>query len=137
MYSANPFSHKLRYALWAVFTPLAIFGFATNLRKVNPVPALYTALMLAVLALYWQPNMRYLAPLYPIYLLFAALGWNRLMLATPAQWRRPAQAAAIAGLLVAPILSVAAIRPNPDTLFTDHPSGSLLEMSRRIPRRAI
>ena len=77
---ANPFSHKLRYALWAVFTPLAIFGFATNLRKVNPVPALYTALMLGVLALYWQPNMRYLAPLYPIYLLFAALGWNRLML---------------------------------------------------------
>ena len=116
---ANPFSHKLRYALWAVFTPLAILGFATNLRKVNPVPAFYTALMLAVLALYWQPNMRYLAPLYPIYLLFAALGWNRLMLATPAQWRRPAQAAAIAGLLVAPLLSVAAIRPDPDTLYTD------------------
>jgi hypothetical protein len=116
---ANPFSHKLRYALWMVFTPLAIFGFAANLRKVNPVPALYTALMLAVLALYWQPNMRYLAPLYPVYLLFAALGWNRLMLATPTQWKRPAQAVAVAGLLVAPLLSVAAIRPNPDTLYTD------------------
>ncbi|MGA7241504.1 MAG: glycosyltransferase family 39 protein [Bryobacteraceae bacterium] len=116
---ANPFSHKLRYALWAVFTPLAIFGFATSLRKVNPVPALYAALMLGVLAIYWTPNMRYLAPLYPIYLLFAALGWRRFMLATPAQWKRPAQAAAIAGLLAAPLLSVAAIRPNPDTLITD------------------
>jgi Dolichyl-phosphate-mannose-protein mannosyltransferase len=116
---ANPFSHKLRYALWAVFTPLALFGFATKLRKVNPVPALYTALMLGVLALYWAPNMRYLAPLYPIYLLFAALGWNRLVQATPPQWRRPAQAVAIAGLLVGPVLSSAAIRPNPDTLYTD------------------
>jgi hypothetical protein len=116
---ANPFSHKLRYALWVVCTPLAVYGVATNLRKVNPVPALYTAFMLSVLALYWQPNMRYLAPLYPIYLLFAALGWNRLVLASPAHWRRPAQAAAVAALLVTPVLSVAAIRPNSDTLFTD------------------
>lgn len=116
---ANPLTHKLRYALWAVCTPLALFGFATHLRKVNPVPALYTALMLGVLALYWQPNMRYLAPLYPIYLLFAALGFNRLLLTAPAQWKRPAQAAAIAGLLVAPVLSLAAVRPDPDTLFTD------------------
>jgi hypothetical protein len=116
---ANPFSHKLRYALWTVVTPLAILGFATHLRKVNPVPALYMALMLGVLALYWAPNMRYLAPLYPIYLLFAALGWNRLVFAAPLQWRRPAQAVAIAGLLVTPLLSVAAIRPNSDTLYTD------------------
>jgi hypothetical protein len=116
---ANPVSHKLRYALWAVGTPLAIFGFVTHLRKVNPVPALYTACMLGVLALYWQPNMRYLAPLYPIYLLFAALGFNRLLLAAPMRWKRPAQAATIAGLLVAPMLSLAAIRPNPDTLITD------------------
>jgi hypothetical protein len=116
---ANPFSHKLRYALWAACTPLAVFGFVTHLRKVNPVPALYTACMLGVLALYWQPNMRYLAPLYPIYLLFAALGWNRITLRIPMQWKRPAQAAAIAGLLVAPVLSLAAIRPDPNTLFTD------------------
>jgi Dolichyl-phosphate-mannose-protein mannosyltransferase len=116
---ANPFSHKLRYALWAVCTPLAVFGFATHLRKVNPVPALYSALMLGVLALYWQPNMRYLAPLYPIYLLFAALGLNRFMLNVPMQWKRPAQAVAIAGLLVALVLSLAAVRPNPDTLITE------------------
>ena len=127
---ANPFSHKLRYALWAVCTPLAMFGFVTYLRKVNPVPALYTACMLGVLALYWQPNMRYLAPLYPIYLLFAALGFNRLLLTAPMPRKRIAQAAAIAGLLLAPMLGLAAIRPNTDTLITDPSFKELAEYVR-------
>lgn len=126
----NPLSNWLRYALWLACSLLALVGLATTARKVNPLPALYAAFTLGVLALYWMPNMRYLTPLYPIYLLFAALGCAQIVRLAPLRWMRTAQAAAAAGILLAPALSVAAARPSQDTLITDPHFKKLTEVLR-------
>jgi hypothetical protein len=128
---SNPLSHKLRYALWLAATPLAVAGLLVSLRKLNPLAVLYAALTLGVLAIYWAPNYRYLLPLFPIYLFYAALGWNWLESTLPAAWKRPAQALAIGCLLIAPILSTAAIRPDHSTLITD-PNFTQLAQTVRV-----
>ncbi len=64
---ANPLTHKLRYAIWALALMCAALGLAVSIRKINPLPLLSSALMLGVLAAYWAPNYRYLLPIYPVF----------------------------------------------------------------------
>jgi 4-amino-4-deoxy-L-arabinose transferase-like glycosyltransferase len=115
---SNPLSHGLRYVLWAAATALAIAGMLATLRAVNPIPLLYSAAMLGVLGVYWIPNPRYLAPLLPIYLIYAGLGGQWLVGRLPRGMSRLALAVGVAAVLAVPAINAVTLKPDTDSLIT-------------------
>ena len=115
---SNPLSHWLRYVLWAVATLLAVTGVLTTLRTANPIPLLYSAAMMGVLGVYWMPNHRYLAPILPIYLIYAGLGGRWLVRRLGRRAARLALAAGVAAVLAVPAINAVTLKPDPDSLIT-------------------
>jgi hypothetical protein len=117
---ANPVSKLYRYFLWAAtLIPVAI-GVVKRIREGKwGVTELYLLTLLAVLAVYWATNARYLLPIMPFYLVYMFEGFQSMASRVSQRFTLPLKAAAAALLLFAPAANAVLVRPNPeDTLVT-------------------
>ena len=107
----NPVSNQFRHLAWAPFVLLTATGVWTKIRRTGlSFVELYCAVVLAVLCVYWLSNTRYLLPVLPIFLCYAALGLGVLIDRLPAQFRLVVWLAAAAALLVAPSFNLLRIQ---------------------------
>ena len=107
----NPVSKGFRHLAWAPFVLLAATGVWTKIRRTGlTFVELYCAVLLAVLCVYWLSNTRYLLPVLPIFLCYAALGLGALIERLPAQFRLVVWLTAAAALLVAPAFNLVRIQ---------------------------
>lgn len=116
---ANPLSHVVRYALWALTAIPVVLAFSKRVRGGPGLSEFYVSIVLAVSCVYWSPNPRYLMPIMPIFLVYMFEGFRSLAERVPARFALPMKVAFAAVLLFAPTANAVLARPDPkDTLVT-------------------
>ena len=120
---ANPWSNRLRYLLWSVSVPLVLVGIPINIRRRgNMLLEIYTLILVGVLCIYILPNTRYLAPILPLYLSYAALGWEAVLERIPNAYRTASQTVAAAALLLPAAINLAYLPSIEQDTFVARPA---------------
>lgn len=119
----NPVSTLYRYFMWATTFAAAGFGAFQRVRKGKwGVTELYLLILLMVICVYWSTTVRYLLPIFPIYLVYAFEGFQALVKRFPRSFATALTSAGAACILLAPAINTVHLRPSTAEILVGSPT---------------
>ncbi len=131
--------HPLRYLTWVVSSALAVIGLYRNFRRGSSFTDWYALIFIAGCSLYHAYDSRYIAPIMPIYLLWAAQGLVILHEKLPAPAMRTIAAVSLLLAFSCEALNIASMDRTPITDGVMNPNfqATLAWLGKGVPADAV